>query len=232
MKMRKFNVYFFSEDKGSFDRKTINAESQEDAFNKYLVGKQPNSYKLVAVEADGFLDAFSTSAKSFENPLYMPDEIKNENLLNAYTCVDKYYLQKNSGDSSKEGPFNKTELQSNLNGQQIGDQWRVCWGNGSWMLAKDFLKFGPLGATDRLSRPKSNSKQASPADEGENEPNKSNKVIGVEDLNKIMKSSIIFSSEKIDKLIELQEKQLYWIRIIGIPFLFAAIGGFLAILFR
>ena len=39
-------------------------------------------------------------------------------------------------------------------------------------------------------------------------------------------------SEKLDRLIELQEKQLYWIRIIGIPFLFAAIGGFLAILFR
>ena len=38
--------------------------------------------------------------------------------------------------------------------------------------------------------------------------------------------------DKLDKLIELQEKQLYWIRIIGIPFLFAAIGGFLAILFR
>jgi hypothetical protein len=40
------------------------------------------------------------------------------------------------------------------------------------------------------------------------------------------------TNDKLDKLIELQEKQLYWIRIIGIPFLFAAIGGFLAILFR
>ena len=31
-------------------------------------------------------------------------------------------------------------------------------------------------------------------------------------------------SGKLDKLIELQQKQLYWIRIIGIPFLLAAIG--------
>lgn len=37
-------------------------------------------------------------------------------------------------------------------------------------------------------------------------------------------------SGKLDKLIELQEKQLYWIRIIGIPFLFAAIGTFLTML--
>lgn len=36
-------------------------------------------------------------------------------------------------------------------------------------------------------------------------------------------------SEKLDKLIELQEKQLYWIRIIWIPFLFAAIGTFIAL---
>jgi len=39
-------------------------------------------------------------------------------------------------------------------------------------------------------------------------------------------------SRKLDKLIELQEKQLYWIRIIGIPFLFAAIGSFLVLITR
>lgn len=39
-------------------------------------------------------------------------------------------------------------------------------------------------------------------------------------------------SGKLDKLIELQQKQLYWIRIIGIPFLFAAIGTFLALIIR
>ena len=44
--------------------------------------------------------------------------------------------------------------------------------------------------------------------------------------------SVNSNSEKLDRLIELQEKQLYWIRIIGIPFFFAAIGGFLAILFK
>jgi hypothetical protein len=44
--------------------------------------------------------------------------------------------------------------------------------------------------------------------------------------------SINIQSDKLDRLIELQEKQLYWIRIIGIPFLLAAIGGLLAILLR
>ena len=39
-------------------------------------------------------------------------------------------------------------------------------------------------------------------------------------------------TEVLQKILIAQEKQLYWIRIIGIPFLFAAIGGFLAILFR
>ena len=37
-------------------------------------------------------------------------------------------------------------------------------------------------------------------------------------------------SDKLDRLIELQEKQLYWIRIVGIPFLMAAIGTFLSLL--
>jgi hypothetical protein len=230
--MKKFEVYFFSEDKGSFENQKIHAETQEDAFNKFLIGKQSNNYKFVVVSPDSFLDSVSISAKSFPNPLCIPDKIEGESILNTGTGDDIFYLQKTPSNSDKDGPFSRKDLQTNLNSKQIGDQWRVCWGNGSWMLAKDFLKFGPLGATDRLSRPKSNSKQPSPADEGENEPNKSNKLIGVEDLNKIMKGSINFSSEKIDKLIELQEKQLYWIRIIGIPFLFAAIGGFLAILFR
>ena len=44
--------------------------------------------------------------------------------------------------------------------------------------------------------------------------------------------SVNSNSEKLDRLIELQEKQLYWIRIIGIPFLFASLGGFFANLFR
>lgn len=49
-------------------------------------------------------------------------------------------------------------------------------------------------------------------------------------------SDLIMNSPQINdvlyKILKTQEKQLYWIRIIGIPFLFAAIGGFLAILFR
>lgn len=44
--------------------------------------------------------------------------------------------------------------------------------------------------------------------------------------------SVNSNSDKLDRLIEIQEKQLYWIRIIGIPFLFASLGGFLVNLFR
>ncbi|MBM3454993.1 MAG: hypothetical protein FJX80_07575 [Bacteroidetes bacterium] len=39
-------------------------------------------------------------------------------------------------------------------------------------------------------------------------------------------------SRKLDKLIELQEKQLFWIRIIGIPFLMAAIGSLIVLIIR
>lgn len=51
-----------------------------------------------------------------------------------------------------------------------------------------------------------------------------------ENLNTFASSSP--QTEVLQKILIAQEKQLYWIRIIGIPFLFAAIGGFLAILFR
>jgi len=44
------------------------------------------------------------------------------------------------------------------------------------------------------------------------------------------KRSINIQSDRLDRLIELQEKQLYWIRIVGIPFLMAAIGTFLSLL--
>lgn len=36
--------------------------------------------------------------------------------------------------------------------------------------------------------------------------------------------------KKLDRLIEIQEKQLYWIRIIGMPVMFAAIGAMLTLL--
>lgn len=39
-------------------------------------------------------------------------------------------------------------------------------------------------------------------------------------------------NEILFKILETQEKQLYWIRTIGIPFLFAAIGTFVALIIR
>lgn len=86
--MKKFEVYFFSEDKGSFENQKIHAETQEDAFNKFLIGKHPNNYKIVVVDSDGFLDSFSISAKSFPNPLCILDGIEGKSILNTGTGVE------------------------------------------------------------------------------------------------------------------------------------------------
>jgi len=60
-------------------------------------------------------------------------------------------------------------------------------------------------------------------------------ISGVASESEIESDIIVNSSRQNEillKILETQEKQLYWIRIIGIPFLLAAIGGLLAILFR
>ena len=67
----------------------------------------------------------------------------------------------------------------------------------------------------------------------ENEPLKI--VAGIKSELETQSDVLINSSQQnviLLKILETQEKQLYWIRIIGIPFLFASLGGFLAILFR
>jgi hypothetical protein len=51
-----------------------------------------------------------------------------------------------------------------------------------------------------------------------------------ENLNIVANSSR--HNEILLKILEAQGKQLYWIRIIGIPFLLAAIGSFLALVIR
>lgn len=62
--------------------------------------------------------------------------------------------------------------------------------------------------------------------------NTANINLNCDDLRSTSNMFFKFPEEKLDKLIELHEKQLYWIRIIGIPFLFAAIGTFLALIIR
>ena len=137
--MKKFEVYFFSEDKGSFENQKIHAETQEDAFNKFLIGKHPNNYKTVVVDSDGFWDSFSISAKSFLNPLCILDGIEGKSILNTGTGVE-------------------TEADVIVNSTR--------------------------------------------------------------------------QDEILLKILETQEKQLYWIRIIGMHFLFAAIGAFLVLIIR
>jgi hypothetical protein len=137
--MKTYQVYFFSENTGSDDNQKIQAETYEDAFNKFLIGKQPNKYKSVVVDSNSFLDSFATPAKSFLNPLYISDDVESKSLANTTASVEKYYLQKSPESLIKDGPFSNIDLKSALNNQQIGDQWRVFWGDSSWMLAKDFL---------------------------------------------------------------------------------------------
>ena len=144
MKRQKYDVLFSNKNKFlQTGLKQIIADSPEEAFKKFLVGKEPNKFELVVVSGSGFWD-FIKSPESFPNPLFRPDEIKNRPSKNDAAAnelaADKTYYKKDG--------FRKHQ------------------------------------------------------------------------------------SDKLDRLIELQEKQLYWIRIIGIPFLFAAIGGFLAILLR
>lgn len=143
--MKKYDVYFLSEEKGEKDRETIKAESHEEAFKTYLVGKTANNFEVVVVEVAGFFDSLTSSTQSFKNPLYKIDEIV--------------------GNRDYEKPVSDSE--------------------------------------DNISNSFSATSSVTKA-----------------------------HSEKLDKLIELQEKQLYWIRIIGIPFLFAAIGTFLALIIR
>lgn len=143
--MKKYSVYFHSITHGELDRSSIDADSFDDAYQKYIVGKDSNNFESVVVSPFGWLDYAISGNRSFKNPLYKPVE-----------------------------------------------------------------------------KPKApdNHKQTS-----ESENDISNSFYATSSVTKA-------HSEKLDKLIELQEKQLYWIRIIGIPFLFAAIGTFLTLLIR
>ena len=143
--MKKLKVCFCSKTGEAVDEAIINAESYEDAFQQYIVGKEPNDFKSVIVDAAGFFESMSSTAQAFPNPLC---RIQKSQINNDARII------KTASEEDLESSFSLTS--------------------------------------------------------------------------NISKSH----SEKLDRLIELQEKQLYWIRIIGIPFLFAAIGGFLAILFR
>jgi len=148
MKMKKFDVCFYSEAKGAKDREIINAETHEAALKKYLIGKNINDFKFIYVDTAGFFDSLTSSVQSlqkFNNPLYKSDEAE--------------IIQDNEKHVSGSDANVPTSFYS----------------------------------TPSVSK----------ADSG-----------------------------KLDKLIELQEKQLYWIRIIGIPFLFAAIGSFLVLIIR
>ncbi len=143
--MKKYSVYFHSMMHGEFDRTSINAESFESAYKKYLVGKESNNFESVVVSPFGWINYFISGSKSFPNPLFKPSETV------------------------------KVEEAHNQAAKSATD------------ISKSFYLTSSLSKTD---------------------------------------------SGKLDKLIELQEKQLFWIRIIGIPFLLAAIGYFIALIIR
>ncbi len=131
--MKKFEVYFYSENQGEKERAVIYAESQIDAMRKFVDGKALNDFETVVVSAASFIGSITSMPESFPNPLYTV--------------------------------FDKKQTISKTNQDAV-----------------NYL------VSDDLSR--------------------STDVFGG------------ITNDKLDKLIELQEKQLYWIRIIGIPFLF------------
>lgn len=141
--MKKYSVYFYSIIHGEFDRSSINAESFESAYNKYLLGKESNNFESVVVSPFGWMDYFFSSSKTFPNPLFKPAE--------------KLKVHEDQNQAAKSG----TEI-SNL-----------------------FHSTFNLSKTD---------------------------------------------SGKLDKLIELQEKQLHWIRFLGVVTLISLITAFFYIL--
>ena len=52
--MKKYSVYFYSIMNGEFDRSSIDADSFDDAYQKYIVGKDSNKFESVVVSPFGW----------------------------------------------------------------------------------------------------------------------------------------------------------------------------------
>jgi len=141
--MKKFEVYFFSENQGQKERAVIYAESQMDAMRKFVDGKALNDFETVVVSAASFIGSITSMPESFPNPLYTV--------------------------------FDKKQTISKKNQDAV-----------------NYL------VSDDLSR--------------------STDVFGG------------IMNDKLDKLIELQEKQLHWIRFLGVVTLVSLITAFVYIL--
>ncbi len=61
----------------------------------------------------------------------------------------QYYLKK-PNTHEQEGPLSEDELQQRIKGHQVGEDWRVCWGEDSWVLARNFPGFAKGGSPDQL----------------------------------------------------------------------------------
>ena len=96
MKRQKYDVLFSKKNKSlQTGLKQIIADSPEEAFNEFLIGKEPNKFELVIVSSSGFWD-FIKSPESFPNPLFRPDEIKDRRSEkgaseNELAAAKKYY---------------------------------------------------------------------------------------------------------------------------------------------
>jgi hypothetical protein len=117
MKMRKFDVYFYSEQMGEFNPSKINAETHEDAFKKYISDKEPNKYKMVVVDPGSFWESLSTSTESFLNPKYIQESSDNESLKknsiapNQLSVGDSYGAENGSHKSQPDKLDKLIELQ-------------------------------------------------------------------------------------------------------------------------
>lgn len=105
--MKKYDVYFFSEDKGSKDIRRIEAESHEEAFQQYLIGKTSNDFKLVVVDVAGFFDSLTSSAQTFKNPLYKDVDESGSKVDAVELNLDLLNEDLSKVPSNAENPQNK-----------------------------------------------------------------------------------------------------------------------------
>lgn len=82
--MRKLKVCFCSKTGEAVNEEIINAESYEDAFQKFIVGKEPNDFQTVIVDVAGFFGSISSIAQAFSNPLcrIKKSQINNDESIN------------------------------------------------------------------------------------------------------------------------------------------------------
>ena len=132
MKLQNYDVLCSTKNKGlQTGLKQIIADSPEEAFKKFLVGKEPNKFELVVVSGSGFWD-FIKSPESFPNPLFRPDEIKSIPSKNGA------YIDYEAGNSDLDlDLLNSGNINTNSDIKSAGrKQYKVMTQKDKWFSQK------------------------------------------------------------------------------------------------